>query len=593
MSMANIAIATLVKEKNNMERTDYNGELRLKDEGKEVTLVGWVSTRRNLGSILFIDLRDNTGIVQLIVEDPSKVPDVRNEYVVQVKGTVRKKDVPNTKIPTGEIEVLVKDLKVINKADNPPFIIADKTDALEDTRLEYRYLDLRRPCMLNNLRTRAKIVKITHEYLDSNRFLEVETPILDLATPEGARDYLVPSRLHHGSFYALPQSPQLFKQLLMIGGIERYYQIAKCFRDEDLRADRQPEFTQIDVETSFMDQDQVLELAEGMIQRYFKEIVNYDVKLPLRRMNFWDAMDTYGSDKPDTRYGLEIHDITSIMKKTEFASFADATYIKCIVVPNKGNETSRKKVDVLSAEARKFRLKGVLTLKKENGKLDGSFVKFLSEDLQNELISTLNLNDDDLVVFASSNNRRDIDFGLGALRTFFAKEMGLIKPGTYDLLWIVNFPMFDKVEGTDYYTAEHHPFTRPRDEDLPLLDTDPEKVLAYAYDIVINGYEAGGGTMRIYDHDTQWKIFNLIGLSAEDVERKFGWFLRAFNYGVPPHAGFALGLDRLSMILCGTDNIRDVEAFPKNLQAVDPMSKAPSGVSKQALDDVGVEIKKE
>lgn len=576
-----------------MKRTNYNGELRLANVGEEVTLVGWVSTRRNLGSILFIDLRDNTGIVQLCVEDPSKVPDVRNEYVVQVEGVVRKKDVPNPKLPSGDIEVLVKDMKVINKAENPPFIIADKTDALEDTRLEYRYLDLRRPCMLNNLRTRAKIVKITHDYLDSNRFLEVETPILDLATPEGARDYLVPSRLHHGCFYALPQSPQLFKQLLMIGGIERYYQIAKCFRDEDLRADRQPEFTQIDVETSFMDQDQVLELAEGMLKRYFKEIVNVDIKLPLRRINYWEAMDTYGSDKPDTRYGLHIQDVSEILKKTDFASFKDAKYIKGILIPGKGKETSRKKVDLLSMEARKFNLKGVLTLKVEDGKLEGSFAKFLTPEIESELRSFLSLKEDDLFVFASSNDRRDIDFGLGALRTLFAKEMGLIKAGTYDLLWVVNFPMFDRIEGTDQYTAEHHPFTRPRDEDLPLLDTNPEKVLAYAYDIVINGYEAGGGTLRIYDHDTQWKIFRLLGLSEEDVERKFGWFLRAFRYGVPPHAGFALGLDRLCMILCGTDNIRDVEAFPKNLQATDPMSKAPSIVSQEALDAVGVEIKKE
>lgn len=576
-----------------MERTDYNGELRLKDAGKEVTLVGWVSTRRNLGSILFIDLRDNTGIVQLCVEDPSSVPDVRNEYVVQVKGVVRKKDVPNPKLPTGEIEVVVKEMKVINKAENPPFIIADKTDALEDTRLEYRYLDLRRPCMLNNLRTRAKIVKITHEYLDENRFLEVETPILDLATPEGARDYLVPSRLHHGCFYALPQSPQLFKQLLMIGGIERYYQIAKCFRDEDLRADRQPEFTQIDVETSFMDQDQVLSLAEGMLKRYFKEIVNVDIELPLKRLDYWDAMDIYGSDKPDTRYGLTLQDLTDLMKQTEFASFKDSKYVKGIVIPNKGKETSRKKVDQLSLEARKFSLKGVLTLKFEEGKLDGSFAKFLNEEQQKELINRLSLKEDDLLVFASSNDRRDIDFGLGALRSLFAKELGLIKPNTYDLLWVINFPMFEKIEGTDAYTAEHHPFTRPRDEDLPLLDSKPEEVLAYAYDIVINGYEAGGGTLRIYDHDTQWKIFRLLNLTDEEVERKFGWFLRAFKYGVPPHAGFALGLDRLSMILCGTDNIRDVEAFPKNLQATDPMSKAPSVVAKQALDDVGIKIKEE
>jgi len=576
-----------------MERTDYNGELRAKDAGREVTLVGWVSTRRNLGAIEFIDLRDNTGIVQLCVEDPSKVPDVRNEYVLQVKGAVRKKDVPNPKLPTGEIEVVVKELKVINKADTTPFIIADKTDALEDTRLEYRYLDLRRPCMLNNLRTRAKIVRLTHEYLDANRFLEVETPILDLATPEGARDYLVPSRLRHGCFYALPQSPQLFKQLLMIGGIERYYQIARCFRDEDLRADRQPEFTQIDVEMSFMDQDQVLTLAEGLLSRYFKEIVNVDIKLPLRRMNYWDAMDQYGSDKPDTRYGLKLNDLTEEFHASSFEGFKNARYVKGILVPGVAAETSRKKVDTLSLEARKFNLKGVIAIKKIGGALEGSVVKFLPENVQAALMQKLGWNDGDVLLVASSDNRRDIDFGLGAIRTLYSKELGLVKPGTYDLLWVVNFPMFDPIEGTNRFTAEHHPFTRPRDEDLPLLDTDPASVLAYAYDIVINGYEAGGGTLRIYDHDTQWKIFRLLGLSDEDVERKFGWFLRAFQYGVPPHAGFALGLERLSMILCGTDNIRDVVAFPKNLQAVDPMSKAPSTVSQEALDTVGIEIKKE
>ncbi len=576
-----------------MERTDYNGELRAKDAGREVTLVGWVSTRRNLGAIEFIDLRDNTGIVQLCVEDPSKVPDVRNEYVLQVKGAVRKKDVPNPKLPTGEIEVVVKELKVINKADTTPFIIADKTDALEDTRLEYRYLDLRRPCMLNNLRTRAKIVRLTHEYLDANRFLEVETPILDLATPEGARDYLVPSRLRHGCFYALPQSPQLFKQLLMIGGIERYYQIARCFRDEDLRADRQPEFTQIDVEMSFMDQDQVLTLAEGLLSRYFKEIVNVDIKLPLRRMNYWDAMDQYGSDKPDTRYGLKLNDLTEEFHASSFEGFKNARYVKGILVPGVAAETSRKKVDTLSLEARKFNLKGVIAIKKIGGALEGSVVKFLPENVQAALMQKLGWNDGDVLLVASSDDRRDIDFGLGAIRTLYSKELGLVKPGTYDLLWVVNFPMFDPIEGTNRFTAEHHPFTRPRDEDLPLLDTDPASVLAYAYDIVINGYEAGGGTLRIYDHDTQWKIFRLLGLSDEDVERKFGWFLRAFQYGVPPHAGFALGLERLSMILCGTDNIRDVVAFPKNLQAVDPMSKAPSTVSQEALDTVGIEIKKE
>ena len=577
-----------------MERTDYNGELRLSDVGREVKLVGWVSTRRRLGAIEFIDLRDNTGIVQLMIKEGVEVPDVRNEYVISVTGTVSKKEVPNPKLPTGDIEVIVKELKVVNKAENPPFIIADKTDALEETRLQYRYLDLRRPEMQRRLRVRAKIVQLTHEYLDKNRFLEVETPILNLATPEGARDYIVPSRLHHGSFYALPQSPQLFKQLLMIGGIERYYQIAKCFRDEDLRADRQPEFTQIDVECSFMEQDDILTLCEGMLQRYFKEIVNYDVKLPLRRIDYWDAMDTYGSDKPDTRYELTLKDVYAIMKKTSFAGFEDAKYIRAVVIPNHATETSRKVLDELQVEARKFGLKGVMFLKYNGGALSGSFAKFMDEAAQKELIETLSLKEDDLVLFAGSPYRRDVDFGLGALRTRFAKEMGLIKPGTYDLLWVINFPMFDKIEVTeDQYTAEHHPFTRPRDEDLKYLDTDPEKVLAYAYDICINGYEAGGGTLRIYDHDTQWKIFKLLGLSDEDVAKKFGWFIDAFKYGAPPHGGFALGLDRLSMILSGTDNIRDVEAFPKNLQAVDPMSKAPAGVSQEALDTVGIELKKE
>ena len=577
-----------------MERTDRNGELRLKDVGRKVTLLGWVSTRRNLGSLLFIDLRDSSGIVQLIAEDPSKIPDVRNEYVVQAFGTVRKKDVPNPNLPTGEVEVVLDKLVVINKAETTPFIIADKTDALEDTRLQYRYLDLRRPIMQKRLKTRAKIVRTIHEFLDNENFTEIETPILNLATPEGARDYIVPSRLHHGRFYALPQSPQLFKQLLMIGGMERYYQIAKCFRDEDLRADRQPEFTQVDMEMSFLDQDQILGIMERLLAKIFKETVNYDVPLPLRRMKYGDAMDTYGSDKPDTRYGLTLKDVKAIMAKSSFAGFEGQEYIKAIVIPGKGKETSRKKMDELNVEARKFGLKGVMNLKVENGLLAGSFIKFMDEGLQKELMAALELKEDDLVLFASSAYRRDIDFGLGALRTKFAKEMGLIKEGTYDLLWVVDFPMFDPIEGQPgCYTAEHHPFTRPRDEDLKLLDTKPEEVLAYAYDIIINGYEAGGGTLRIYDHDIQWKIFKILGLSDEDVARKFGWFIDAFKYGCPPHGGIAFGLDRLCMILTGTDNIRDVEAFPKNLQAVDPMSKAPGEVSQEAMDCVGIELKKE
>jgi aspartyl-tRNA synthetase len=577
-----------------MERTDYDGELRLKDVGKKVTLVGWVAARRNLGAIEFIDLRDKTGIVQLTVPENVKIPDVRNEYVVQVKGTVGKKLTPNPKLATGEIEVVVETLTVVTKAETTPFIIADQTDALEDTRLQYRYLDLRRPVMQERLRTRAKIVKIAHEFLDERGFLEVETPMLNLATPEGARDYLVPSRLHHGAFYALPQSPQLFKQLLMIGGVERYYQIARCFRDEDLRADRQPEFTQIDIETSFLDQDQILSMQEQLIAKWYKEIVGYEVKLPLRRINYWDAMDTYGSDKPDTRYELKLVDVTEIMKKTAFKGFETSNYVKGLVIPGYAEKTTRKELDALQLTAPKFNLKGYLSLKMENGALTGSFAKFLDENASASLIKAVGLKNGDLFLFAGSAYRRDVDFGLGAIRTQYAREMGLIKPGTYDILWVVNFPMFDKIEGTgNQYTAEHHPFTRPRDEDLPLLDKDPEQVLAYAYDIIMNGYEAGGGTLRIYDHDTQWKIFRLLGLSEEDVARKFGWFIDAFKYGVPPHGGLAYGLDRLTMILTGTDNIRDVEAFPKNLQAVDPMSHAPSFPSQEALDTLGIEVKKE
>lgn len=574
-----------------MKRTDYNGNLRLKDVGKEVKLYGWAANRRNLGSLLFIDLRDSTGIVQLTVLDPSKVPDIRNEYVLYVEGKVAKKDIRNPKIETGDIEVIVSKIEVLNKSENPPFIIADETDALEDTRLRYRYLDLRRPAMLKRLKTRAKIAQITRSYLDNVGFLEVETPILNLATPEGARDYLVPSRLHHGSFYALPQSPQIFKQLLMVGGVERYYQIARCFRDEDLRSDRQPEFTQIDVETSFFSQDDILSLAEKLIAKMFKEILNIEIKLPLRRMDYWDAMDNYGSDKPDTRYGLELKDVTSILKDSSFEGFQSANFIKGIVLPKVAKETSRKKIDEYSLEARKFNLKGVIALKKENGELTGSFVKFLTLEQQQRLISSLNLEDEDVLLLASHNDRRDIDFGLGAVRTLFAKEHNLIKKGTYDLLWVINFPMFEKIEGTNQYSAEHHPFTRPRDEDLPLLDEAPEKVLAYAYDIVINGYEAGGGTLRIFDHDIQEKIFRIMGLSQEEVRRKFGWFIDAFKYGCPPHGGFALGMDRLSMILSGTENIRDVIAFPKNLQAVDPMSLAPGEVSEEALEAVGIKIR--
>ena len=575
-----------------MYRNHVNGTLRLEDVGKEVILTGWVAQRRNLGSLLFLDLRDTTGIVQCVSPTPDNLPDIRNEYVVQIKGKVQKKDVPNKNLATGEIEVLIEELNVINKAITTPFIIADRTDALEETRLQYRYLDLRRPTIQNNLRIRAKIVAAAHEYFDKNGFLEVETPMLNLSSPEGAKEYLVPSRIHHGCFYALPQSPQLWKQLLMIGGIERYYQIAKCFRDEDLRADRQPEFTQIDLETSFMDMDEILSLMEGFLFKAFKEAAGVEISLPLRRIPYWEAMDTYGSDKPDTRYGLTLKDL-SLLRESTFEGFGEKDYIKGIIIPGIAKETSRKNLDEYNLEARKFGLKGVFALKYVGGAFEGSFAKFLTEETAKKLVEAFSLNEDDLILFAATPSRHQIDNGLGALRTLFARKLGLIKPGTYDLLWVVDFPMFTPVEGENRYVAEHHPFTRPRDEDLPLLDTKPEEVLAYAYDIVINGYEAGGGTLRIYDHDTQWKIFKILGLSDEDVANKFGWFIDAFKYGAPPHGGIAFGLDRLTMIMAGTENIRDVIAFPKNLQAVDPTSKAPREVTKDQLEILGLDLEKE
>ena len=576
-----------------MERTMGNGELRLANVGEEVTLLGWVANRRNLGGLLFIDLRDSTGIVQLTCLHPEQVPDVKSEYVIEAKGKVAKKDNPNKNLPTGEVEVIVDSIKVVNKAELTPFIIADQTDALEDTRLQYRYLDLRRPCLLHNLKVRAKICSIFRDYFDSKGFLEVETPILNLSSPEGARDYLVPSRVKHGSFYALPQSPQLWKQLLMVGGVERYYQVAKCFRDEDLRADRQPEFTQLDEECSFLSQDQILSLNEGFLARVFKEIRGVDIKLPLRRMKYWDAMDFYGSDKPDTRYGLCLFDLKEYVYPSAFSGMGEGDYVRAIRVEGQGKAISRKLLDELNAEARKFGLKGLFSLKREGDEISGSFAKFLSEEQKQALKDKLGMKDDELILFASSAYRRDADFGLGAIRTWFAKHLGLIKPNTFDLLWVVDFPMFDPVEGEPgKYVAEHHPFTRPRDEDLPLLDSKPEEVLAYAYDIVINGYEAGGGTLRIYDHDIQWKIFRLLGLTDEDVKNKFGWFIDAFRYGAPPHGGIAFGLERLSMILCGTDNIRDVIAFPKNLSAGDPLSHAPSPVDPDQLEALAIEVKK-
>ena len=575
-----------------MKRTCLNTELSEKNVNQKVTLLGWVSKRRNFGSILFIDLRDRSGIIQIMVPDADKIPDVRNEYVIQVTGTVKLKEQPNEKLKTGKIEVVADEIVVVNTAKNTPLIIADETDALEDTRLKYRYLDLRRPIMQHYFDIRDDIKITTHQYLHEHNFIEIETPMLCASSPEGAKEYLVPSRVHQGQFYALPQSPQMFKQLLMVGGFERYYQIARCFRDEDLRADRQPDFTQIDIETSFLDQDQFLELMEGLIQRIFKNTIGYDVKLPLRQMTYKEAMERFGSDKPDTRFGLELHDLKEVFKNTAFEAYKNAEAIKGICIPGVAAETSRKVIDNLTLEAKKFGLGGLAVLKNEGGELTGSFAKFLLDEEKPALKQELGANDGDIIIIAAGPYNRVTPL-LGAIRLQYGKQLGLIKPNTYDLLWVIDFPMFERDIETGNMVASHHPFTRPKDEDLHWLDEDPTKMLSYAYDIVINGYEAGGGTLRIYDQNVQKKIFNILGLSDEEVKEKFGYFVDALQYGTPPHGGMAFGLDRLAMILGGTDNIRDVIAFPKNLSAVCPMSGAPTTVTEQQLLDLGIEIKKQ
>lgn len=572
-----------------MERTCFNTQLSIKNVGEKVVLLGWAAKRRNLGQLLFIDLRDRSGIIQVLVKDGVEVPDIRNEYVLQVFGVVSKKEIPNKNLKTGEIEIIADKIVVVNKAKNPPLIIDDKTDALEETRLKYRYLDLRRPMMQHYFDIRHKIKLTVHDYLSNLNFIEVETPMLCASSPEGAKEYLVPSRLHHGSFYALPQSPQMFKQLLMIGGFERYYQIARCFRDEDLRADRQPDFTQIDIETSFLSQPQFLEMMEGLIQKIFKNTIGYDVKLPLRQMKYEDAINYYGSDKPDTRFDMKLHDIKSIMLNSTFEGFKSCEDIRGIKVENVANVTSRKVIDGLNLEAKKFSLGGVSVLKVENNALTGSFVKFLDENIVANLIKEFDAHDNDIIIVSSGSHNRVTSF-LGALRSKYAKELNLVKPNTYDLLWVVDFPMFEKNVEDGKIVATHHPFTRPKDEDVKYLKEDPLKVLTYAYDIVINGYEAGGGTMRIYDQDMQQTIFEILGLTDEEIEAKFGYFIEALKYGTPPHAGMAFGLDRLAMILGGTDNIRDVIAFPKNLAGVCPMSNAPTRVTKEQLDELGIKF---
>ncbi|MFR5856672.1 MAG: aspartate--tRNA ligase [Bacilli bacterium] len=565
--------------------TDYNiGNLN-----EKVILNGWVAKTRNLGGVLFIDLRDRSGIIQLVVKPDNAfyglASTLHNEYVIKVEGIIVKRESINKNLETGEIEVEVQNLEILNKSLDVPFSLTDDTTALEDTRLKYRYLDLRRNALNKNLILRHKIMMITRNYFDSLGFIEVETPMLCKSTPEGARDYLVPSRVNKGKFYALPQSPQLFKQLLMVGGIEKYFQITKCFRDEDLRADRQPEFTQIDMEMSFADELEIMDITEKLIAKIFKDVKSIDVKLPLLKMKWDDAMNKYGSDKPDLRFDLPIIDITNIFSNTNI-EFLQNVLINTIIVKNKASQFSRKDIDKLTDYVKTYKASGLAYLKMED-ELNGSIAKLLSEEEKNNLIKELNLENND-IIFIISGKKNIVKVSLGALRLKLGHDLDLINTNDYQLLWVTDFPSFEWSEEENRFMAMHHPFTAPKDEDVDKLLNDKEHCYSKAYDIVINGYEVGGGSIRIHQEDIQEKMFEALELTKEDINEKFGFFVNALKYGTPPHGGLALGLDRLTMILAGTDNIRDVIAFPKTANANDLMSECPSEVSDKQLKELGI-----
>lgn len=574
-----------------------NNTLRINDVEKEVTLYGWIQKKRDLGGVCFIDLRDRTGIVQLVAREGKCyeiASQLKSESVIKVVGVVSERESKNKNIPTGDIEVELSDIEVLNSCKDLPFEISDDTTALEDTRLKYRYLDIRRRTVTNNLVTRHKITMAIRNFLDKENFLEVETPVLCKSTPEGARDYLVPSRVNKGKFYALPQSPQIFKQLLMVGGIERYFQIAKCFRDEDLRSDRQPEFTQVDLEMSFVDQEDVMSLTERLVAHVFKEIRGIDIKLPLMRMKYDVAMDKYGSDKPDLRFDLEIQDITEIFKNTEFSMFRNVIenkgIVNCLVVKGKAAEFSRKKLDALTEFVKTYKASGLAYLKIED-EVTGSIAKAISTDEVNSLKDVLGLEKGDLVLIVADSKYNVVKVSLGALRCKLARDLDLIKKDDFKLCWVVEFPSFEYSEEEGRYVACHHPFTSPLDSDVDKLLNDKAHCYSKAYDIVINGYEAGGGSIRIHDEKVQEKMFRALELTEEDIKNKFGFFVEALKYGTPPHGGLALGLDRLTMLLTGTDNIRDVIAFPKTASASCLMSECPNTVDKKQLDDLGIMIK--
>jgi len=582
-------------------RSYFCGEVPESSVGEKVTLKGWVQKRRDLGGLIFIDLRDRSGIVQVVFNpDLSKealetAEKIRNEYVLDVAGTVvsREPGTVNDNLKTGKIEVHAEQVTIINEAKTPPFTISDKTDASEDVRLKYRYLDFRRPVIFETLKMRHQVTKQIRDFLDGEGFLDIETPILTKSTPEGARDYLVPSRVHPGEFYALPQSPQLFKQLLMVGGIERYYQIARCFRDEDLRADRQPEFTQIDIETSFMSQEDIMAMMEKMMSQLMKTVKGVEVPHVFPRMTYDEAMSRFGSDKPDTRFGLELVDLSEIVKDSGFKVFAAAVagggQVKAINVKGAAEKYSRKDIDALTEFVAVYGAKGLAWLKVDAEGLKGPIAKFFSEDEAQALTATLEASEGDLLLFVADKKSVVAD-ALGALRQKLGKELGLIDKSLFNFLWVTDWPLLEYDEEEGRYYAAHHPFTMPFREDLEYLDSDPSKVRAQAYDLVLNGYELGGGSLRIFERPIQEKMFNVLGFSPEDAMEQFGFLMNAFEYGTPPHGGIALGLDRLVMLLAGSSNLRDTIAFPKTASASCLLTNAPGEVSETQLKELNLSL---
>ena len=586
---------------NGLKRTDYCGTLNAEFVGKEVTVAGWVQRRRDLGALIFIDLRDRTGVVQLAFDDNTdreifdKAFTVRSEYVLMAKGVVRERSSKNKDIPTGDIEIEVKDLRVVGVSETPPFEIVENCQTSEVTRLKYRYLDLRRPDLQKNILLRHKITKITRDYFDENGFIEIETPMLIRSTPEGARDFLVPSRIHNGSFYALPQSPQLYKQLSMVAGFDRYMQIARCFRDEDLRADRQPEFTQIDLEMSFVDVDDVMNMGEGYIQRVFKEAMGVDIQLPLPRLTYKDAMERYGSDKPDTRYEMELCDLGDVVKGCGFGVFTSALEaggaVYCITAKNAVNTLTRKEIDKLTEFVRGIGAKGLAFARLMPDGLASSFAKFLTEDEMSALLNKAGAETGDVVLIVADTKKNSVLSVLGALRQEVAKKLNIIPTDKFNLLWITEFPFFEWDEDSQTFVAMHHPFTSPMDECLEYLETDKAQVRAKAYDLVLNGVELSSGSIRITDPALQKRMFTLLGLSDEEAYEKFGFLTDAFKFGPPPHGGMGIGLDRLVMQMIGADSLRDVIAFPKLQNASEPMTECPSPVDTLQLDELGIAVK--